>query len=130
AIYTTHILREYAPIRTQDPGVVSHPARHVLTRHPINQCFPSPSSGTGPIKIVLTDANILYSRVLRDYLVYASDEGALAIRWSRAILDEAVEHVGAQDPPRPQWRSVSCRGWVSRPFRHSKQHRIGEMRYR
>lgn len=41
-------------------------------------------------KIVLGDANVLYSRVLRDYLVYAADEGVISIRWSRAILIEAV----------------------------------------
>jgi len=47
----------------------------------------------GPITIVLGDANVLYPRVLRDYLVYASDQGAIALRWSREILDEAVEHL-------------------------------------
>lgn len=47
----------------------------------------------GQPKIVLGDANVLYSRVLRDYLVYAADEGAISIRWSRQILDEAVTHL-------------------------------------
>lgn len=47
----------------------------------------------GSITVVLADANVLYSRVLRDYLVYAADEGAIAIRWSRAILSEVVEHL-------------------------------------
>lgn len=47
----------------------------------------------GPITIVLGDANVLYPRVLRDYLVYASDQGAIALRWSREILDEVVEHL-------------------------------------
>ncbi len=46
-----------------------------------------------PRKIVLGDANVLYSRVLRDYLVYAADQGALSIRWSAEILDEVVEHL-------------------------------------
>lgn len=49
----------------------------------------------GPVKIVLGDANVLYARVLRDYLVYATDEGAVAIRWSRAILNEVVKHLRA-----------------------------------
>ena len=49
----------------------------------------------GPIKIVLSDANVLYPRVLRDYLVYASNEGALSLRWSRAILEEVVSHLVA-----------------------------------
>ncbi len=34
----------------------------------------------GPTRIVLADANVLYSRVLRDYLVYAADEGVISIR--------------------------------------------------
>lgn len=49
----------------------------------------------GPVKIVHADAN--YSRGLRDYLVYAADEGAIAIRWSRAILTEAVEQLQANN---------------------------------
>ncbi len=52
----------------------------------------------GPKKVVLGDANALYSRVLRDYLVYASDEGAISIRWSAEILDEVVEHLVANRP--------------------------------
>ena len=39
----------------------------------------------GPTTVVLADANVVYSRVLRDYLLYAADEGAVSIRWSRAI---------------------------------------------
>lgn len=52
----------------------------------------------GSKKVVLGDANVLYSRVLRDYLVYASDEEAIAIRWSTEILDEVVEHLVANRP--------------------------------
>ncbi len=52
----------------------------------------------GPKKVVLGDANVLYARVLRDYLVYASDEGAISIRWSAEILDEVVEHLVANRP--------------------------------
>lgn len=51
----------------------------------------------GPTRIVLADANVLYSRVLRDYLVCAADEGVISIRWSRAILIEAVEHLQANN---------------------------------
>ena len=54
-----------------------------------------PTEILGPTTIVLGDANVLYPRVLRDYLVYAADEGAISIRWSRAILDEAVKHLQA-----------------------------------
>ena len=51
----------------------------------------------GPTKIVLADANVLYSRVLRDYLVYAADEGVISIRWSRLILSEAMKHLQANN---------------------------------
>jgi len=51
----------------------------------------------GPTRIVLADANVLYSRVLRDYLVYAADEGAISIRWSRTILVETVKHLQANN---------------------------------
>lgn len=40
------------------------------------------------IFVVLADANILYSRTLRDYFLYAADAGALEIHWSQQILDE------------------------------------------
>ncbi len=46
-----------------------------------------------PIRVVLADANVLYSRVLRDYLLYAAAQGVLEIRWSAAILAEVVEHL-------------------------------------
>jgi len=40
------------------------------------------------ISVVLADANILYSRTLRDYFLYAADAGALEVHWSQQILDE------------------------------------------
>jgi predicted nucleic acid-binding protein len=40
------------------------------------------------ISVVLADANILFSRTLRDYFLYAADEGAIEIHWSRQILAE------------------------------------------
>lgn len=40
------------------------------------------------IRVVLADANILYSRVLRDYLVYAAADGLIRLQWSDLILDE------------------------------------------
>lgn len=49
--------------------------------------------GCAPIRVVLADANVLYSRVLRDYLLYAATQGLLEIRWSEAILAEVVEHL-------------------------------------
>lgn len=41
------------------------------------------------IRVVLADANVLYSRVLRDYLLYAADQEIIAITWSPAILAES-----------------------------------------
>ncbi|MCL2784304.1 MAG: PIN domain-containing protein [Propionibacteriaceae bacterium] len=40
------------------------------------------------ISIIVADANILYSRTLRDYFLYAADEGVIEIHWSQQILDE------------------------------------------
>ena len=39
----------------------------------------SAAESLGRRSIVLADANVLYSRVLRDYLVYAADEGSRAL---------------------------------------------------
>lgn len=41
------------------------------------------------IGVVLADANVLYSRVLRDYLLYAADQEIIVITWSSQILAEA-----------------------------------------
>ena len=38
--------------------------------------------------MVLADASILFSRTLRDYFLYAADEGIIEIHWSQQILDE------------------------------------------
>ncbi len=40
------------------------------------------------VPVVVADANILFSRTLRDYFLYAADEGAIEIHWSQEILDE------------------------------------------
>lgn len=37
---------------------------------------------------MLADANILFSRTLRDYVLYAADEGAIEVHWSQEILAE------------------------------------------
>ena len=46
-----------------------------------------------PFRIVLGDANVLYSRVLRDYLLYAMTKRIIGVKWSAAILDEVVKHL-------------------------------------
>lgn len=45
--------------------------------------------------VVLADANILYSRTLRDYFLYAADAGAIEIHWSQEILDEMSRNLRA-----------------------------------
>lgn len=45
------------------------------------------------IRVVLADANVLYSRILRDYLLYAADQEIIAITWSPEILAEVTEHL-------------------------------------
>lgn len=46
-----------------------------------------------PVRVVLADANVLYSRVLRDYLLNAAEQEVIAIAWSDRILDEMAEHL-------------------------------------
>ena len=48
---------------------------------------------TDLVRVVLADANVLYSRVLRDYLLYAADQEIIAITWSPQILAEVTEHL-------------------------------------
>ena len=48
---------------------------------------------TTTLQVVLTDANVLYPRVLRDYLLYAAEHRIIAVAWSAKILQETVEHL-------------------------------------
>ena len=48
------------------------------------------------ISVVLADANILFSRTLRDYLLYAADAGAIEVHWSQQILDEMSRNLRAR----------------------------------
>lgn len=48
--------------------------------------------------VVLADANVLYSRVLRDYLLYAADQQIVSVAWSPRILAEVAEHLIANLP--------------------------------
>jgi predicted nucleic acid-binding protein len=59
----------------------------------------NPTEGdTDMIRVVLADANVLYSRVLRDYLLYAADEEIIAVAWSPQILAEVTEHLQEKVP--------------------------------
>lgn len=42
---------------------------------------------------LLGDANVLYSRVVRDYLLYAMAHQLIRVTWSAEILGEVVEHL-------------------------------------
>jgi uncharacterized protein (DUF2141 family) len=44
---------------------------------------------------VLLDANVIYRRALRDYLLYAAEATLISVAWSRSVLDEAVGHLVA-----------------------------------
>jgi predicted nucleic acid-binding protein len=45
------------------------------------------------IRVILADANVLYSRVLRDYLLYAADQEIITVAWSGEILREVTGHL-------------------------------------
>jgi len=45
------------------------------------------------IRVVLADANVLYSRVLRDYLLYAADQEIITVAWSVEIMREVTGHL-------------------------------------
>lgn len=45
------------------------------------------------VSVTLADANILISRTLRDYFVYAAKLGALDLHWSGAIADETTRNL-------------------------------------
>jgi hypothetical protein len=45
------------------------------------------------VRVVLGDPNVLYSRVLRDYLLYAANEEIISIAWTGRILDEVTRHL-------------------------------------
>ena len=48
------------------------------------------------VSLVLADANILFSRTLRDYFLYAADAGVIEIHWSQQILDEMSRNLRKQ----------------------------------
>jgi predicted nucleic acid-binding protein len=50
------------------------------------------------LEVYLADANVLYSRVLRDYLLYAMRARLISVTWSQGILDEMAEHLMANRP--------------------------------
>jgi len=51
-----------------------------------------------PIQVYLADANVLYSRVLRDYLLYSMRAKLISVAWSEAILEEMSGHLVDNQP--------------------------------
>ena len=45
------------------------------------------------IRIVVADANVLYSRVLRDYLLIAAEHEIIQVYWSPQILTDMADHL-------------------------------------
>jgi hypothetical protein len=41
------------------------------------------------LQVVLTDANVLFSRVLRDYILHAAEEGLISVAWSQQVMDKS-----------------------------------------
>ena len=49
-------------------------------------------------RIVFADANVLYSRVLRDYLLYAVIRNLISVTWSKKVLEEISKSLLAKNP--------------------------------
>jgi len=45
------------------------------------------------VRLVVADASVLYSRCLRDYLLYAAEQGLIVPHWSEQILADMTEHL-------------------------------------
>ena len=78
------------------------------------------------IRVVLADANVLYSRVLRDYLLYAADQEIVAIAWSSQILDEVTEHLMANVEGFDQAAAQRLVGAMNRAFPYAEVEPDGE----
>ena len=50
------------------------------------------------VHIVVADANVLYSRVSRDYLLIAAEHEIIQIHWSPQILTDMTDHLAANRP--------------------------------
>lgn len=45
------------------------------------------------LRVVVTDANLLFSRIVRDYLLYADTEGMIDVRWDQEVLNEMARNL-------------------------------------
>ncbi|QAY71603.1 PIN domain-containing protein [Xylanimonas protaetiae] len=48
------------------------------------------------VSVVIADANILFSRTLRDYVLYGDEAGGFEVPWSPAILAEMSRNLRAK----------------------------------
>lgn len=51
------------------------------------------TASPSPVTAVLADANVLYSRVLRDFVLYSADAELITVLWSRTILHEMARRL-------------------------------------
>ena len=62
---------------------------------------------------VFVDANVLYSRCLRDWLIMMALDShytAYELRWSEAVLAEAFYHLRREHPDAPEQRKELSAG--------------------
>lgn len=64
---------------------------------------------------VFLDANVLMSRVLRDYFLYADSAGLINARWSPGVLDEMTRNL-VQKRNTPQEGAERLRGLMEKSF--------------
>lgn len=62
--------------------------------------------------VVLADTGVLFSRVLRDYVMYAAIEGVIRLRWSDSILDE-LERTLAERGKMPHTQATRLRSLMN-----------------
>lgn len=71
---------------------------------------------SSPVAAVLVDANVLYSRVLRDFLLYSADAELITVMWSQKILSETTEHLIANVPDFTKESAVRLVDAMNRAF--------------
>ncbi|WP_127500075.1 PIN domain-containing protein [Actinoplanes solisilvae] len=75
------------------------------------------------VPIVFTDANILYSRCLRDWLVLMALDShytAYKLRWSEAVLAETFYHLRRDHPNAPERQIERWRDLIDDKFPEAK----------
>jgi predicted nucleic acid-binding protein len=73
------------------------------------------------LRVVLTDANVLYSRVLRDYILYAAEYQIISVAWSRQILLETTGHLMVNRPSFDQAAADALIGALGKTFPYAER---------